>query len=344
MATYGAEMIIETARFFSSIAAYNKGLDRYEILGVLGPDEYHDKYPDSGKPGLHNNAYTNIMAVWVMRTAVKVLDVLQQKRKSDLLETLGLDNSETDLWQDMIHKMRVVFHDDGIISQFEGYDKLLEFDWEGYRRKYGNIQRLDRILEAEGDSTNRYKVSKQADVLMLFYLFSSEELRELFTLMGCAFDPNSIPKNIRYYGERSSYGSSLSNIVHAWVLARSDRPGSWDLFIKALESDISDIQGGTTREGIHLGAMAGTVDILQRCYTGVEFRDGVIHFNPSIPHGLQKLSMRIKYRGNWFDVITTPEAMTIASGRCQLATAIIGYSGKVYELTPGESLSFDIKK
>ncbi|HZV48122.1 MAG TPA: glycosyl hydrolase family 65 protein [Thermodesulfovibrionales bacterium] len=345
MATYGAEMILETARFFSSIATYNKGLDRYEILGVLGPDEYHDKYPDSEKPGLHNNAYTNVMAVWVMRTAIKVLGILQPNRKKDLLETIGLDKSEIDLWQDIIHKMRVVFHGAGIIiSQFEGYDKLIEFDWEGYRRKYGNIQRLDRILEAEGDSANRYKVSKQADVLMLFYLFSSEELHELFTLMGYAFDPGSIPKNIKYYGERSSYGSSLSNIVHAWVLARSDRPGSWDLLIKALESDISDIQGGTTHEGIHLGAMAGTVDILQRCYTGLEFRDGVIHFNPSIPHGLQKLSMRIKYRGNWFDVITTPEAMTITSSKCGSATATIGHGGKTYELAPGKSLSFDIKK
>jgi alpha,alpha-trehalase len=284
------------------------------------------------------------MAVWVMRTALKVLDILQPNRKNDLLETIGLDQSETDLWQDIIHKMRVVFHDDGIISQFEGYDKLIEFDWVGYRRKYGNIQRLDRILEAEGDSANRYKVSKQADVLMLFYLFSSEELRELFTLMGCAFDPRGIPKNIKYYGERSSYGSSLSNIVHGWVLARSDRPASWELFIKALESDISDIQGGTTHEGIHLGAMAGTVDILQRCYTGVEFRDGVIHFNPSIPHGLQKLSMRIKYRGNWFDVITTPEAMTVSSSRGEMQTAKIGFGRKMYALAPGETLSFDIKK
>jgi trehalose/maltose hydrolase-like predicted phosphorylase len=71
----------------------------------------------------------------------------------------------------------VPFHDDGIISQFEGYDELEEFDWDGYREKYGDIHRLDRILEAEGDTPNRYKVSKQADVLMLFYLFSADELR-----------------------------------------------------------------------------------------------------------------------------------------------------------------------
>ena len=343
MATYGAEMILEIARFFSSIATYNKGLDRYEILGVLGPDEYHDKYPDSEKPGLNNNAYTNVMAIWVMRTAFKVLDILQPKRKSELLETIALDKYETDIWQDIIHRMRVVFHDDGIMSQFEGYDKLIEFDWEGYRRKYGNIQRLDRILEAEGDSTNRYKVSKQADALMLFYLFSSEELQELFKEMGHDFDPHVIPKNMEYYLKRTSNGSTLSNIVHSWVLARSDRPGSWDLFNKALESDISDIQGGTTHEGIHLGAMAGTVDILQRCYTGMEFSDEVISFNPRIPEGLNRMEMKIKYKGNWFDIIITTGSMEISSSRSGLRTATIGFGGKVYELPPGETLTLHVQ-
>jgi hypothetical protein len=68
-------------------------------------------------------------------------------------------------------------HDDGIIGQFEGYERLEELDWERYRLRYGNIQRLELILEAENDSANRYKASKQADVIMLFYLFSADELR-----------------------------------------------------------------------------------------------------------------------------------------------------------------------
>ena len=116
--------------------------------------------------------------------------------------------------------MRVVFHGDGIISQFEGYDQLEEFDWDGYREKYKDIQRLDRILEAEGDTPNRYKVSKQADVLMLFYLLSAEELYEIFERLGYPFDYETIPRNIDYYLKRTSHGSTLSRVVHAWVLAR----------------------------------------------------------------------------------------------------------------------------
>jgi alpha,alpha-trehalase len=87
----------------------------------------------------------------------------------------------------------VPFHDGNIISQFEGYDQLEEFDWDRYRKNYGNIQRLDRILEAEGDTTNLYKVSKQADVLMLFYLFSSDELRQIFQRLGYPFKYETIP-------------------------------------------------------------------------------------------------------------------------------------------------------
>jgi alpha,alpha-trehalase len=344
LSTYGAEMILEIARFLAGLSAFNRELDRYEILGVMGPDEYHDAYPDAEKPGLNNNAYTNVMTVYVLRTALKAFEALPPQRRKDLQEALNLEPAETERWQDMTQKMRVVFHGNQIISQFEGYDQLLEFDWEGYRKKYGNIQRLDRILEAEGDTPNRYKASKQADVLMLFYLFSTEKIQELFTGMGYDFDPETIPRNIDYYRQRSSHGSTLSNIVHSWVLARSDRPRSLELFHKALESDISDVQGGTTHEGIHLGAMAGTVDILQRCYTGLEFHEDILFFNPRIPKDLPKLSMRIKFRGNWFEVTATPESLVISSDECELQATKVGFQGKVYELKPGETLTFDLDK
>src|SRR5690606_17823189 len=108
---------------------------------------------------------------------------------------------------------------DGVISQFEGYEELKEFDWKGYRKKYQDIQRLDRILEAEGDSANNYKLSKQADTLMLFYLFTSQELQEIFDRLDYPFTSDQIPQNINYYLRRTSHGSTLSRIVHAWVLS-----------------------------------------------------------------------------------------------------------------------------
>jgi trehalose/maltose hydrolase-like predicted phosphorylase len=43
---YGAEMMLEIARFWASIASFNPDRGRYEIHGVMGPDEFHEKYPD----------------------------------------------------------------------------------------------------------------------------------------------------------------------------------------------------------------------------------------------------------------------------------------------------------
>ena len=210
MVYYGAEMILDIARFWASASTYNKKTKRYEIKGVMGPDEYHEKYPNTEKGGLNNNAYTNVMAVWVLERAIEVLDLLDEERRSELFGELQLKKEEIQRWKDITRKMTVVFHDNGIISQFEGYDKLEEFDWERYRKKYGDIGRLDRILEAEGDTPDHYKLSKQADVLMMFYLLSIKEVQRIFRQLGYTFDKTTFRKNVDYYMERTSHGSTLS--------------------------------------------------------------------------------------------------------------------------------------
>lgn len=332
---YGAEMILEIARFWSSLATYKRELDRYEIRGVMGPDEFHDAYPDSDTPGLNNNAYTNIMAVFVWNRALDLFDILPEQELRRLREQLEIEDAEIARWKELSRMMLVPFHDEGIISQFEGYGSLEEFDWEGYREKYGNIQRLDRILEAEGDTPNRYKASKQADVLMLFYLFSAEELSELFEQLGYPFARDTIPKNIDYYLKRTSNGSSLSWIIHSWVAARRDRKRSWELFEQALKTDVADIQGGTTPEGIHLGAMSGCVDLIQRGYTGLECRGEVLRFNPQFPAPLSKISMHIRYRGNWLEVEITAHKLRVSAPKSMKKSIKVGVKDQVVELEPG---------
>jgi beta-phosphoglucomutase family hydrolase len=308
---YGAELILEIARFWASIATFNEERSRYEIHGVMGPDEFHEGYPGAPQAGLRNNAYTNIMAVWVLCRALEVLDLLPDIRRAELTARLQLSADETARWGDVSRKMYVPFHGDGIISQFEDYDRLEELDWEAYRARYGNIQRLELILEAENDSANRYKLSKQADVLMLFYVFSADELRGLFARLGYPFEYETIPRNVDYYDQRSSHGSTLSRVVHAWVLARSDRQRSIRYFAEALQSDVSDIQQGTTAEGVHLGAMAGTVDLVQRVSTGIETTGDVLTFNPRLPEALERLDMRIRYRGHTLDLKLTCDTFSI---------------------------------
>jgi alpha,alpha-trehalase len=273
-----------------------------------------------------------------------VLGLLTGRRRDTLRAKIGLTDDEIEKWGEMSRKMYVPFHGDGIISQFEGYDELEELDWEGLAARHGNIRRLDRILEAEGDTTNRYKASKQADVLMLFYLLSADELRGLLDRLGYRLEPAAIPRNVDYYLERTSHGSTLSGVVNAWVLARSDRARSWRFFTEALASDLQDVQGGTTAEGIHLGAMAGTVDIVLRCLTGLRPRGEVLRFDPALPPQVKQVRFSVHYRGHRIEVTLAEDRLEVSSrpGRVQPIKLLV--RDQTVELAPGARHEFALEQ
>lgn len=341
--SHGAEIILSTALFWSSVTHFNKERGRYEIHGVMGPDEYHTHYPGAEKPGLNNNAYTNIMAVWVIQHALDMLELLDETCCRNLENTVGYTQEDIKKWKDITRKMYVPFNQEQIILQFEGYEKLKELDWEHYYEKYNSKSlRLDRILEAEGDSCNQYKASKQADVLMLFYLFSREEITAIFKKLGYDFDPESIPKNIEYYRKRTAHGSTLSQVIHAWVYARSHRNESWKRFREALMSDFRDVQGGTTHEGIHLGAMAGTLDLIQRCYTGLEIRDDVLWFNPRLPDYMESVSFHLRYRSHWMKLHINHQKLSITFDKGWAEPITIAVRGKSHLFRSNDHKEFPL--
>lgn len=335
LVNHGAEIVVGVARFFADLATHDETDDRFDIINVMGPDEFHDGYPDAPGEGLRNNAYTNVLASWVLTRARDTIHLLHQRDCGLSLLRLAVNAAELNQWDRISRRLRVPFHD-GVISQFEGYGELAEFDWERYRQRYGNIGRLDLILQAEGDSTNRYQLSKQADVLMLFYLFSAEELREVFTRLGYELPPELIPGTVHYYLSRTSHGSTLSRLVHSWVLARSDRAHSWSLFTEALDSDLADIQGGTTRTGIHLGAMAGTADMVMRCYAGVETRDDVLRLHPLLPRELGAVSFQLRYRGQPIDVEVTNNRVVLNLHPCATGPIRVCLEDVTRTLVPGQ--------
>ena len=340
---YGAEMMLEIARFWASIAHFNPERERYEIHGVMGPDEFHEKYPDAPEGGLRNNAYTNITVAWLCDIAGKLLTLLPDGRVEALRARLGIGADELALWRDMSRRTYVPFHGEGIISQFEGYDELEELDWDAYRAKYGNIQRLDRILRAEGEDPNRYKITKQADTVMLFYLFSYEELREIFGRLGYDYRPDTAARSVAYYDRRTSHGSTLSFVTHAGVLAAVDPESSWDRFLVALRSDVDDIQGGTTKEGIHVGVMAGTLDVIQRYYAGTHVRGDVLYFDPRLPGQLDGLSFPIQFRETTILVTVTGERLTLAVHPESVSRPVgAGVPGDVRELRAGDRAVFEL--
>ena len=334
---YGAEMLVEIARFWVGLANFDHSRGRYTIRGIIGPDEFHSGYPGKEYEGIDNNAYTNVMAVWVILRAMDALDLLPLRDRLDLVGKVDLTADELDRWDHVTRRMFVPFHDD-VISQFEGYSELAELDWESYRQRYENIQRLDRILEAENDSVNNYKASKQADALMLFYLLSSEELLGLFGRLGYHFTPEQIPKTIDYYLSRTSDGSTLSAIVHSWVLARANRHHAMRYFVQVLGSDVADIQGGTTSEGIHLAAMAGSVDLLQRCFTGLETRDDRLVLGPHWPEALGPIEFPFVYRGHRLHLRISGRTGDLTSEAGNAGPIMVECRGRVQHLLPGHTI------
>ncbi|MFF0087732.1 glycoside hydrolase family 65 protein [Streptomyces canus] len=296
--TKGAEMLLQIARFWADSATWDDQLGRHRIKGVVGPDEYHEAYPDALEPGLDDNTYTNVTAAWVLTRTLEVLRTLPEPRRRELAERTGLDDGELEQWEDVSRTLHVPFHE-GVISQFEGYGDLAELDWDAYRKRYDDIRRLDRILEVEGDTVNRYQASKQADVMMLGYLFAPTELRSLFGRLGYRLDEETWHRTVDYYLRRTSHGSTLSGLVHGWVLARARRAEAWTYCQEALRGDIADLQGGTTGEGIHLGAMAGTLDLVQRGLTGLETRAGALWLDPVPLPELSSYGFSLRYQGHW---------------------------------------------
>ena len=340
----GGPLILEIARFWASLAVFEWSRERYEIHGVMGPDEYHDAYPGAPEPGLNNNAYTNVMAAWVLCRALELLEILPPHHRDELMDELDLTGSDLRRWDHISRRMWVPFNANGTISQFEGWEDLGELDWLTYVERYGDVQRLDRILEAEGDTPNRYKLSKQADVLMLFYLLSDHELHDLFDRLGYPFDPSTdVRRNTDYYLARTSHGSTLSRLVHSWVLARSDRPRSWGFFLDTLLSDFTDAQAGTTAEGIHLGAMAGSVDLVQRGYGGIETHDDVLWVKPLLPLEVAHLDFEVHYRGHRVRLDITPERLVVSTRPGTAEPIRVGVDGRVTRLGPGQERTYRLR-
>ncbi|MEU1671107.1 glycosyl hydrolase family 65 protein [Streptomyces roseifaciens] len=342
--TRGAEMLLQIARFWAASAEHDPTSGRYRIRGVVGPDEYHDGYPGAVRPGIDDNAYTNVTAAWVITRALELIGTLPPRRRQELLEHGGPDAGELSLWEDVSRHLRVPFHQN-VISQFEGYERLAELDWDGYREQYGDIRRLDRILEAEGDSVNRYQASKQADALMLGYLFSPAELAAVFARLGYELTDETWQRTVDYYLRRTSHGSTLSGLVHGWVLARACRADAWRYCREALEGDVADLQGGTTAEGIHLGAMAGTLDLVQRGLTGLETREDALWLDPVHLLELSEFGFTIRYRGHWgIGVRLRGERLTVSVPDSEESPVRVVLPDRSLTIDPGEARTLTLRR
>jgi trehalose/maltose hydrolase-like predicted phosphorylase len=338
----GGEMLLEICRFWASKTKWDEGTGRYFIQKVMGPDEFHEHLPGTEEGGLKNNAYTNLMVAWLLGKVTAYLDSAPKDKLDPLLVKINLSDGEIDRWKDIKNKLTIDISDEGIIAQFEGYFGLKELDWEHYRQAYDNIHRMDRILKAEGKSPDDYKVAKQADTLMAWYNLGTEEVSSLLSAMGYRADRATLQPNFDYYIQRTSHGSTLSRIVHAYLaneLGKSDL--AWEMYMEALSSDYVDIQGGTTAEGIHAGVMGSTLLFIFQSIAGIHFRDEILSVNPALPAGWKKIRFNFAFRKKYytFEIFRKKIAISIDALDDQLIEMKI--SGKIHEIVPGRKFEVD---
>ncbi|MGM0528709.1 MAG: HAD-IA family hydrolase [Bacteroidota bacterium] len=345
MLTYGAEVLFEICRFWESKSEYDGKEKRYHIHKVMGPDEFHEKLPGAKEGGLTDNAYTNIMVSWMMHRAIEFIEMLNKKERAKLCEKYLIEEEEINKWKDISSRLSLNINEEGIIEQFKGYFELGELDWEAYREKYGDIHRLDRILKAEGKSPDAYKLSKQADLLMVFFNLGFEKAAAIIRKMGYRMPKNYIRKNFDYYIARTSHGSTLSRLVHADLAYRlGDYDLAWDMYMEALTSDLEDIQGGTTGEGIHCGVMAGTVYMVLSAFCGLDLTGEEPSIRPDLPVHWESVKFNFKFRGTHFKVAVFPNTLEIIADKSVKEKIKVHICGAKINLERGKVFKKNLKK
>jgi trehalose/maltose hydrolase-like predicted phosphorylase len=270
----GAEMLLETARFWASRAVPEADGKRH-IRHVIGPDEYHEDVDD--------NAFTNVMARWNIARALEAMDLLQARwpdRAVSLQKKLALCDEEIADWRDAI--VRIVTGLDpgtGIYEQFAGFHMLEPIDLTSYADRTAPI---DMLIGRE--RTQRSQVVKQADVVALIALLPGE------------FPGIMAEVNFRHYEPRCAHGSSLSAGMHGLVAARL---GDAEMALRYLrETAATDLDlepnsaGGVRIAG--LGALWQTVIF---GFAGLRITQDKLDIDPRLPREWRSLSFRVCWRG-----------------------------------------------
>lgn len=232
MVEAGAEMLVETARFWASRSQVERD-GHAHIRQVIGPDEYHEWVDDS--------AYTNAMAGFNLERAADTLAILEREQPGDwqqLSAQLGLMENEAPKWRELASALTTGFDPaTNLFEQFAGYFQLEEVDAIAHQ---ACTMPADVCLGAE--RVNRSKVIKQADVVALSALLWGQW-------------PVAVHEaNFRYYEPRTAHGSSLSPALYALVAARlGDGARAQAYFRQAAEIDLANNMGNAAG-GVHMGA------------------------------------------------------------------------------------------
>lgn len=293
----GAEVILECARFYYSYAYFKEDKDRYEILDVIGPDEYHER--------VNNNAYTNKMVHYTLDIALQTLDLLKDKHMEEykgLIEKLNYDLEIEDIIR-FKEKLYIVEAntETSIIQQFDGYDKLEDCTLAEVRERL--LHPREYWGGAHGVAANT-KIIKQADVVFLLYLFKYQYSLEVKKA------------NWEYYQPRTEHGSSLSPCIYALLSCDiGNQDWAYPFFVKTATIDLTgeskEYAGSIYIGGTHPAANGGAWMTAVLGFGGLAIKEGEVTLNPRLPKNWNRLSFKIIVKGVKYHIDITSNSHKI---------------------------------
>ncbi|WP_373540992.1 beta-phosphoglucomutase [Chamaesiphon sp.] len=288
---YGAEIILDTARFWLSRLEWHEQQQRYELCGVIGADEYHEQ--------VHNNAFTNRMVQWHLEQAVAVYEWLQRKfpqQAAALAQRLPLTADRLRHWQAAIAQIYIPYDaKTELIEQFEGFFQLQDIDLTEYEPRDRSMQAVLGI-----DETNQRQVLKQPDVLMLLYLMRG--------MQAFPYSLEVLQTNWDYYAPRTdiTYGSSLTPAIHALLSADLGATTvAYKQFMQAAMVDL-DNNRGNTADGIHAASAGGVWQAVVFGFGGIQLQKSAPVATPQLPPTWTRLKFKLCWRGTWHSFDLSP--------------------------------------
>ncbi|MBL4933155.1 glycoside hydrolase family 65 protein [Clostridium paridis] len=280
----GAEVILECARFYYSYAYFKEDKDRYEILDVIGPDEYHER--------VNNNAYTSKMVYNTLDIALKTLEILQDKYPEECLkllskikfskeEILSLIKFKEKLYVPMPDKKTLV------IEQFSGYNQLEDCTLEEVKSRLLDPKEYWGGGHGVASTT---KIIKQADVVLMLNLFKNEYSKEVKRA------------NWEYYEPRTEHGSSLSPCIYALLSCDiGNAEWAYPFFVKTSNVDLTgeskQFAGSIYIGGTHPAANGGAWMSAILGFGGLKIQEGKITIDSKLPNSWNRLAFKVILRG-----------------------------------------------
>jgi len=318
----GAEVILECARFYYSYAYFKKDKNQYEILDVIGPDEYHER--------VNNNAFTSMVAKATFEIANATVNYLKQKHPEELNTLVKKINIANELpWFVEAAELLYVPQPDkktGVIEQFDAYYKLKDTTVEELKSR---MVHPNEYLGAGQGLAVPTKVIKQADVVMMLNLFKDRYSKEIKKA------------NWEYYEPRTEHGSSLSACAYAMVAADIGKlDWAYKYFLKTAKIDIEakyKVYVGTIfMGGSHPAANGGAWMTAVFGFGGVKAGEEQVAINPRLYKTWNNLQFNMVYKGDRFNIKITKDDVAIIANMSNKSKHTFIVSGKAVDCAPGK--------